>query len=107
MGVCREEVSEAMKLPKIPSHIKIKNKVVYEIVWVDSFKDEDVLGECRYDTKQIALKKGQSDRETFKTFSHELFHAVCFERGINVSHKAIYQFEDAIFYLLFHNEWPE
>ena len=96
-----------MKLPKIPSHIKIKNKVVYEIVWVDSFKEPDVLGECRYDTKQIALKKGESEKGTFKTFTHELSHAVCHERGIAIRHQAIYQLEDAIFYLLFHNDWDK
>jgi len=94
-----------MKLPSIPSRIKIKNRVVYEIVWVDSFKDTNVLGECRFDVRQIALKNGQSERETFKTFVHEVIHAMEVERGIKIPHKAIYQLEDAIFYLLFHNVW--
>ena len=94
-----------MKLPKIPSHIKIKNKVVYEIVWVESFVDSDVLGECRFDARQIVLKKGQSERETFKTFMHELMHAMEVERGIKITHRAIYQMEEAIYYLLFHNVW--
>jgi len=94
-----------MKPPNIPARLKIKNRVVYEIVWVDSFKDPDVLGECRFDVRQIALKKGQSQRETFKTFVHEVIHAMEFEREIKIAHKAIYQLEDAIFYLLFHNDW--
>ena len=94
-----------MKSFTIPSHIKIKNKVTYEVVWVDSFKDTDVLGECRFDTKQIALKKNQTEREIMKTFIHECLHAMEFERGIKIPHKAIYQLEDAVYYFLFHNDW--
>jgi len=94
-----------VNLPVIPPRVKIKNKVVYEIVWVDSFKDEKTLGECRYDHKQIALKKGCSYKETWQTFSHEIFHAISHERGIKISHRAIYQMEDAIYYILFHNDW--
>lgn len=94
-----------MKLPKIPPRLKIKNKVVYEIVWVESFADPDVLGECRFDSKQIAIKDGLSEREAFKTFVHEVLHAVEFERGVKIPHRAIYQLEDAVFYLLFHNDW--
>lgn len=94
-----------MKLPIIPARVKIKNRVTYEVVWVDSFKDAGVLGECRFDSKQIALKSDESERETFKTFVHEVLHAMEFERGIKIPHKAIYQLEDAVFYLLFHNVW--
>lgn len=96
-----------MKKPPIPPHIKIKNKVVYEVVWVDQFKDPEVLGECRFDSKQIALKIGVSERETYKTLIHEVLHAVEFERGVKLQHKAIYQLEDALFYILFHNDWSE
>lgn len=94
-----------MKSFKIPARLKIKNKVVYEIVWVDSFADPDVLGECRFDTKQIVLKQGQSEREIMKTFIHESLHAMEFERGIKIPHKVIYQLEDAVYYFLFHNDW--
>lgn len=94
-----------MNFPKIPARLKIKNRVTYEIVWVDSFADPDVLGECRFDSKQIAIKSGQSERELFKTFVHEVLHAVEFERGIKMPHKTVYQLEDAVFYLLFHNIW--
>jgi hypothetical protein len=94
-----------VKTPRIPARVKIKNKVTYEVVWVDSFKDPDTLGECRYDQRQIAIKKGLSDKLTFKCLSHELLHAIQFERGIDLSHKSIYQLEDAIYYILFHNTW--
>lgn len=90
---------------KIPGFVKIKNKVVYEIVWVDEFKDADTLGECRFEPKQIALKNGLKNKLEFKCFAHEVLHAVCEERGIDISHKAIYQLEEAIYYLLFHNDW--
>ena len=96
-----------MKTPRIPARIKIKNKVIYEVVWVESFKDPDVLGECRFEARQIALKKGQSERETLKTVTHEILHAIEYERGIKLSHKSIYQLEDAIYYILFHNDWSE
>lgn len=102
MGLCGEEIGEEVKAP---SRIKIKNKVVYERVSVDSFADPDTLGECRFDQRQIAIKDGQSERQEMKTFIHELLHAVCEERGIKISHRAIYQLEDALFYLLFHNDW--
>lgn len=100
--MCGEEIGEEVKAP---SRIKIKNKVVYERVSVDSFADPDTLGECRFDQRQIAIKDGQSERQEMKTFIHELLHAVCEERGIKISHRAIYQLEDALFYLLFHNDW--
>ena len=102
MGLCGEEVGEEVK---IPSRIKIKNKVVYELVWVDEFADSDTLGECRPWASQIAIKNGQSDKQEMKTFLHEMLHAICEERGIKVSHRAIYQLEDALFYILFHNDW--
>ncbi len=89
----------------IPSQIKIKNKVVYDIAYIDSFKDKDQLGECRFDERLILIKRGQSERQEIKTLTHELLHSVAFERGINISHRAIYQLEDALFYLLFHNDW--
>jgi hypothetical protein len=96
-----------MKSFKVPSHIKIKNKVSYEIVWVESFEDDTTVGECRFDARQIAIKTGLSKRETIKTFIHEVLHAIEFERGIKIQHKAIYQLEDAVFYLLFHNDWSK
>lgn len=90
---------------RIPAQVKIKNKVTYEIAWVDSFKDPKTLGECRFEARQIVLKKHQSERETFKTFVHELLHAVDYERNVRIPHKLVYGLEDAIYYLIFHNKW--
>ena len=41
---------------KIPNKVQLSSKGEYEIVWVDSFKEEDVVGETRFDRKQIAIK---------------------------------------------------
>ncbi len=90
---------------KLPSQVKIKNKVVYEIVHIESFSDPNTLGECRFDAKQIVIKKGQTPSQEFKTLTHELLHAISEERGIQISHKAIYQLEHAIEYLLKANKW--
>lgn len=105
MALRGEEVCEKMKLPKIPPRIKVKNKVEYEVVWVDEFTAPDTLGECRFDAMQIAMKAGQSGKQEMKTLIHELLHAVCEERGVEISHRAIYQLEEALFYILFHNDW--
>lgn len=94
-----------MKRVRLPSHIKVKNKTVYELVWLDTFSDPDVLGECRFDSRQIAIKSGQSEKQEMKTFIHEVLHAICEERGIEISHRSVYQLEEALFYILFHNEW--
>lgn len=85
---------------RIPSHVKIKNRVSYEIVWVDSFKSdtdkEITVGEARPEHKQIALRKGQSEKALMKTLIHELIHCIEFERGIKIPHKTVYQLEGAI-----------
>lgn len=63
---------------KIPSSVVV-NKKRYEVLWVDSFADPEVLGEKRVDPNQIVLKTGESDKETVLTFGHELLHAVADE----------------------------
>lgn len=92
---------------KPPSHIKIKNKVSYEVAHVESFRDPDVMGETRFDSKMIVIKKGQSPKQEWKTTCHEILHSICYERGIDISHKAIYQLEEALYYLVFHNKWDD
>lgn len=92
---------------KLPHHIKIKNKVSYEVLHIDEFKDPRTLGECRYDSKQIVLKKGQSQRQEIQSLIHEILHAVSFERGIDLPHKSIYELEVALYYIIFHNKWGD
>ena len=92
---------------KPPSHIKIKNKCVYEIVHIDTFRDPEVLGECRFSERQIVIKKGQTEKQEWKTICHEILHSICEERGIDISHKSIYQLEEALYYVVFHNKWEK
>lgn len=56
-------------LPKIGSD-------VYEVVYIDDFKDGKTLGESRFDLKQIVIKRGQSDTELCKTMFHECLHVI-------------------------------
>ena len=91
---------------KPPNQIKIKNKCVYEVVHIDGFLDDaETMGECRYDIQQIVLKKGLTKTQEVKTLIHEIIHALCFERKIEISHKAIYQLEDAIYYIITRNKF--
>lgn len=72
---------------------------------MEKFKDEKTLGECRYDQKQIAIKIGLSERQTTKTFLHEICHAIFYERDLKIRHKDVYKLEQAIYYMVFHNDW--
>lgn len=88
---------------KIPSRVKIKNKVQYETVFIDKFPDPSTLGECRFDAKQIVLKKGQSDKQLVLSWLHECIHAMVHARNMNISHRDVYKLESALYYFLFHN----
>jgi len=92
---------------KLPSRVKIKNKVEYEVVHVDEFKEKTTVGECRPRNRQIALKINQSERQKIKSFIHEILHAVCMERDIKIPHGSIYELEHAFYYLIFHNDWDK
>lgn len=95
---------------KIPSKICVKKGVEYEVVWVDEIEsDPSLMGLCR-DKKearqrQILLKKGMSQKDTWQTFIHELLHVLEFENRIRISHKLIDQLESPIFQLLKLNGW--
>lgn len=83
----------------IPPQVRITRSIAYEVVYVDEFlKDKNQLGECRYDTKQILLRNGQSQTETFKTFLHETLHAVSFEnKNLNLTERQVLILEDGLF----------
>ena len=84
----------------IPSHIQVSKKDTYEIVWVNDFKDEKVLGETRYDSNQIAIKLGLSDKETVLTLYHELYHAISGSYGINLTETQVILLEKSLHYFL-------
>ena len=93
-------------MAKIPSSIRIKRNIKYDIVYQDLIKDDPTcLGLCDPNTRMIHLKNGQSEKETFKTFTHELIHIGEFEYNIKISHKDVYKLENFIFNILKLNEF--
>lgn len=93
----------AKLLPKlIPTHIRITQKVTYEVVYVEDFKGEQyTYGECRPDQKQIVLNKNQPPTELFKTFLHETLHAISFEtKDLALTEKQVMALEKGLFRLL-------
>ena len=86
---------------KIPSRIRIKAKVFYEIVWQERIADDpDCLGLCDSGTRTIFMRLGMSESETLKTFIHEVLHALSAEHEFELPHKTVYALEDAIFRVL-------
>lgn len=82
----------------IPSKVRITQKVSYEVLYVDEFPDPRDVGECRPTEKQIVIKNGQSDTETYKTFLHELFHSFSFEyQGLNLTENQVQKLEEAFY----------
>ena len=91
---------------KIPSKVRIKSKVHYEIVWQDRIAEDDhCLGLCDPQKRIIYLKLGMSETETFKTFVHELFHALSAEHNFELPHRTVYALEDAVFKIIKLNKW--
>lgn len=70
------------------------------MVYIDEFKDGETLGECRFNPNQIVIKNGQSDTETFKTFLHEVLHAVSIENKVGLTEKQTRALEDGLYRLL-------
>jgi hypothetical protein len=86
---------------KIPPRIRITRKVTYEVLFVDQFTDEHQLGECRPEEKQILIKNNISDTESFKTFVHEVFHAISFEnKDLNLTEGQVSKLEEGVFRLM-------
>ena len=90
---------------EFPTKIRITSKISYEIVWVPTFDCPKTVGECRYESKQIVLRQGESPTNTFKTLLHEVLHAMEFEYKIDIPHKTIYGLEHAIERVLKLNSW--
>jgi hypothetical protein len=88
---------------RIPSKVQLTKQASYEIVWVDSFNNEDILGETRFGKSQIAIKKGMSPKLTVTTYLHEVLHGISAEHGIDLTEKQVLAFESAFYYLLKNN----
>lgn len=92
----------AKKLLKhIKPHLRAKKDLTYEVMYVDNFKDEKTLGECRPNEKQIVLKKGLSPTETFKVYLHECIHMASFEyMQTPLTEAQVLDLEEAIYKIL-------
>lgn len=86
------------------SKIRISPRINYEVVYSTDL-GPDILGECRFDKKQIVIKIEQSDEELKKTLIHEIMHAICDTYKIDISHSAIYKLEKAVLNLIKLNKW--
>lgn len=85
---------------KIPNKVQLSKKGEYEIVWVDSFKENDVVGETRFDRKQIAIKDKMSPKNTVITYLHEVAHGLSAEHEIQLTENQILSLEKGLYYLL-------
>lgn len=88
------------KVNEIPHKIQIGNKLFYEIVWVDRFDNEQIVGETDFSKKQIRLKIDQSPKEKVMTFLHEVSHAFSDENDIGLTEAQICLLENKVFYYL-------
>lgn len=75
----------------------------WRVVFVDRIEGKDTLGMCDPSNRVIFIKNGQSKEETFKSYLHEILHALEMEHDIKISHKAIYALEQAVFLFLTEN----
>ena len=85
---------------EIPHRIQLGTKAYYEILWCDSFPDSKVMGETRFDPRQIVIKKGMTPKEAIVTYLHEIAHGYSHEHGLNLTESQILSFEKGLYYLL-------
>jgi hypothetical protein len=91
---------------KLPSKIRIKKSVAYDVVRQDRIKDDpDCLGLCDGESRIIFIKSGLSDSEELKTLIHEIFHAIEFEFDVPIPHATIHKLEAPIIRILKLNKW--
>lgn len=84
----------------IPAHVQVGRNSVYEVSWIDAFKDPSVLGETRFDPNRIIIKNNESDKETAFTFYHEFLHALSDEYGVNLTETQVKALEKSFYYML-------
>ncbi len=85
---------------KIPNKVQLSKKGEYEIVWVESFKQTDVVGETRFDRKQIAIKTKMSAKNTVITYLHEVAHGISAEHEVELTENQILALEKSLYYLI-------
>jgi hypothetical protein len=85
-----------------PKTIKILDDI-WTVRFVRGYADPDQVGECDPNAYEITIKFKQSKADTFKTFIHEICHAIEFTGNLEIKHRTIYKLEDLIFSLIREN----
>lgn len=80
----------------LPHRIRITSKVSYFVLLVPKFTNEDQVGECDPNTRQIKIKIGLPPSEMVATLLHEIIHALSFENEINLTENQVLCLEDAL-----------
>jgi len=84
---------------RIPHVIQVK-KTKCEVCWIDDFKDGNTLGETRFNPTQIILKAGQTPKEAFSTYAHEVLHFLSDEYDAKLTEKQVLALEKALIWIL-------
>lgn len=85
---------------QIPPRVQISRNLYYEVCWIDNFSQENILGETRYDQKQIVIKKGLSPKLTVQVYLHEMLHAVSSAFGADLTESQVSSLEGFFYYAL-------
>lgn len=85
---------------RIPFKVHAGRGLYYEIVFVDGFDNPDILGETRYDKKQIALKTGLTDKQTVELYLHEITHLLSYSCDAGLTENQVLAFEKTYHYIL-------
>jgi uncharacterized protein YpuA (DUF1002 family) len=88
---------------RIPNLVQLKRKTKYEVCYIESFLDESVLGETRFDSRLIVIKSSQTPKEKVHTYIHELLHAISEEYNVGLTETQVQALERAVYYILKNN----
>jgi hypothetical protein len=84
----------------IPPKVHLGRGIHYEVCWLDKNDERDLLGETRFDVRQIVIRLEMSAKDTVVTYLHELAHAVSGEYELNLTETQILKLEAAFYYIL-------
>ncbi len=86
----------------IPSKLKTKSKVYFDILWQDNLTDKGgkrLFGLTQFDPNQIILDTQQSEKEAVHTAVHEAWHAFSDSYDIGLTEEQVRKLEKAFPYM--------
>lgn len=69
----------------------------YKVQFVKRFKESNTMGYTDAGLKVIRLSEKLTPEEMFKTFIHEVLHAIEFSHPVEIKHRTIYELSDALY----------